>query len=297
MVVKRASWFFAHATCVCLIASSIACRTFVDVHEASLCTPHMRLLMDKSRWEAKSPAQIFRWFFGPWCSRMGDDMQARIAQLALALFISWNSAMLVHAQLYAGVLGGVSSLSGDSRSLVSSGSTAFSSYDPKNGGAAEALVGVQLSNWFAVQANYIWNSNELILSSAQFVNGTQQAYQETRGSSQQSVMADLLVYFRKRDSRLRPYLGVGTGLVHFSSSQEHVDQLVGSPMLPPVSFSSNMVGLHVPVGIDVKLGSGWAFRYTFSETISKNPIDNHLTPPGQHAFKNFQNLFGFIKRF
>ena len=224
-------------------------------------------------------------------------MQARVAQLALVLFISWNSTMLVHAQLYVGLLGGVSSLSGDSRSLVSSGSTAFSSYDPKNGGAVEVLVGVQLSNWFAVQANYIWNSNELILSSAQFVNGTQQAYEETRGSSQQSVMADLLVYFRKRDSRLRPYLAIGTGLVHLSSSQQRVEQLIGSPMLPPISFSSNMVGFHVPVGIDVKLRSGWAFRYTFSETISKNPIDNHLTPPGQHAFKNFQNLFGFIKRF
>jgi len=68
-------------------------------------------------------------------------------------------------------------------------------------------------------------------------------------------------------------------------------------MLPPVSFSSNMLALHIPVGMDVKLGSGWAFRYTFSETISRNPIDDHLTPSGQHTLKNFQNLFGFIKRF
>jgi hypothetical protein len=224
-------------------------------------------------------------------------MQAKIVQFGLVLLLGWNSTILAHAQHYAGVLGGFSSLSGDSRSVLNSGSTAFSSYDPENGGAVEALVGVQLSDYFAVQANYIWNSNELTLTSAQFVNGAQQGYRETRGSSQQSIIGDLLVYFRKRDSRLRPYLSVGIGLVHLSSSQQRVDQIIGSPMLPPTSFSSNMVALHVPVGMDVKLGRGWAFRYTFSETISKNPIDDHLTPQGQHSFKNFQNLFGFIKRF
>ena len=58
-----------------------------------------------------------------------------------------------------------------------------------------------------------------------------------------------------------------------------------------------MIGLNVPVGMDVNLGKGWAFRYTFSETISQNPISDRLSPPGQHSFKNFQNLFGFVKRF
>jgi hypothetical protein len=58
-----------------------------------------------------------------------------------------------------------------------------------------------------------------------------------------------------------------------------------------------MAALHIPVGMDVKVRGGWAFRYTFSETVSKNPIDNQLSPSGQHSFKNFQNLFGLIKRF
>ena len=58
-----------------------------------------------------------------------------------------------------------------------------------------------------------------------------------------------------------------------------------------------MIALNVPVGIDAALGRGWAFRYTFSETISGNPIDDHLSPSGRHSFKNFLNLFGFIKRF
>jgi hypothetical protein len=136
-----------------------------------------------------------------------------------------------------------------------------------------------------------------MLTSAAFNGGIQEGYQETRISTQQSVIADVLVYFRKRDSRLRPYLSVGTGFVHFASSQDELEQVLGAPALPPQRFSSNMIALHVPVGMDVNLGKGWAFRYTFSETLSKNPVSDRLSPPGQHSLKNFQNLFGIIRRF
>ena len=145
------------------------------------------------------------------------------------------------------VLGGVATLSGDARSLVSPDTSAFSSYDPVNGGAVEVLVGKHFSDYISIQADYIWNSNGLTLTSAAFNNGTQQGFQETRNSSQQSLIGDLLVYFRKRDGRLRPYLSVGTGLVHFASSQERIEQLIGTPDLPPQHFTANMIALHVPV--------------------------------------------------
>ena len=219
------------------------------------------------------------------------------APITVVIFFVCHCAMTAHAQFYAGVLGGVSTLSGDARSLLTPASAAFSSYNPKNGGAVQVLVGRHLSDYFTLQADYTWNQNALMLTSATFNNGTQDGYQETRRSSQQSVIADVLVYFRKRDSRLRPYLSVGTGLVHFASSQGKLDQILGMPLLPPQHFSSNMIVLHVPVGIDVNLGKGWAFRYTFSETLSKNPVSDRLSPQGQHSLKNFQNLFGFIKRF
>ena len=218
-------------------------------------------------------------------------------QVIAVLVLGLRTAPLARAQLYVGVLGGVATLSGDSRSLLNPGSTVFSSYDPKNGGAVEVLAGRHFSHYFAVQGNYIWNGNRLTLTSGAFNNGTQQGYQETRQSSQQSVIADLLVYFGNRNSRLRPYLSVGTGLVHFASSQERIEQALGSPVLPPQRFSADMIALHVPVGIDVKLGKGWAFRYAFSETLSKNPISDHLSPAGQHRLMNFQNLFGFVKQF
>ncbi len=224
-------------------------------------------------------------------------MQFRMLPIAVVVFLGCCTAVTAQAQFYAGVLGGVSTLSGDARSLLSPDSTAFSSYDPRNGGAVEVLAGRHLSDYFTIQADYIWNRNALTLTSAAFNNGTQQGYQETRRSSQQSVMADVLVYFRKRDSRLRPYLSVGTGLIHFASSQQRLEQVLGTPDLPPQRFSSNMIALHVPVGMDVNFGKGWVFRYTFSETLSKNPVSDHLSPPGQHSLKNFQNLFGFVRQF
>ena len=223
-------------------------------------------------------------------------MQPRMLRIAVLVFFGGCCAT-AHGQFYAGVLGGVSTLSGDARSVLSPGSNAFSSYDSKSGATLELLAGRHFSEYFTVQASYIWNPNELTLTSATFNNGTQQGYQESRTSSQQSVISDFLVYFRNRDSRLRPYLSVGTGLVHFASSRERLDQVLGTPVLPPQRFASNMIALHVPVGMDVNLGKGWAFRYTFSETLTKNPVSDRLSPPGQHNLKNFQNLFGFVRRF
>jgi hypothetical protein len=224
-------------------------------------------------------------------------MQRKMLVISVVVFFGCCSAVTARAQFYAGVLGGVSTLSGDARSLLSPGSSAFSSYDPKNGGALEVLFGRHFSDYFTIQGDYIWNSNGLTLTSAAFNNGTQDGYRETRRSSQQGVFADVLVYFRKRDSRLRPFLSVGTGFAHLASSVERIEQVVGTPSLPPPRFSSNVIALHVPVGMDVNLGKGWAFRYSFSETLSSNPISDHLSPSGQHSLKNFQNLFGIVRRF
>jgi len=215
---------------------------------------------------------------------------------ALALFLAC-CGIAAQAQNYFGALGGVASISGDASSSLGSGSSAFSSYDPSNGGALELLGGRHLSDYFTVQATYIWSANDMTVTGQTLMGGAQQGYRERRSSSQQSVFGNILVYFRNRNSRLRPYLSVGTGIVHLSSAQERVDQTLGGPALPIHSFSSNMIALNVPVGMDVSLGHGWAFRYTFSETISGNPIDDHLSPSGRHSFKNFLNLFGFTKSF
>ena len=99
----------------------------------------------------------------------------KMLQVVAILVVGVRTVPLARAQLYVGVLAGVATLSGDARSLINPGSTAFSSYDPKNGGAVEVLVGRHFSDYFAVQGNYIWNGNRLTLTSGAFNNGTQQA--------------------------------------------------------------------------------------------------------------------------
>lgn len=217
-------------------------------------------------------------------------------KLLTAILLLLASAVGLQAQVYVGALGGVATLSGDNHSTVGVNSN-FSSYDPKNGPAVEFVVGKDLSDYFSIQGEYIWNRNTLILTSAQFNDGTQVGYTETRNSSQQSFIGDLLIYFRKRNSRLRPFLSVGTGFMHFYSSEQSIDTVIGNPVLPPQHFSSNHAVLHVPVGLDVKLKDGWNFRYSFSETLSGNPISPQLSPPATHNLQNFQNFWGIVYRF
>jgi hypothetical protein len=40
-----------------------------------------------------------------------------------------------------------------------------------------------------------------------------------------------------------------------------------------------------------------ALRRKHNESISGNPISAGLTPPGERNLANFQNLFGFVRRF
>ena len=222
-------------------------------------------------------------------------MQAAISVLILVIAIF--SAHPAQAQFYGGVLGGVSTLSGDARSILNPNSTQFASYNAQNGLILNGLMGRHLSDFFTVQGDYVWNRNPLSLSAATLNSGTVTEYQEDRRSSQNSVFASVLVYFRNRSSRIRPYLSVGTGWVHLSSTEETVRVMQGGAVIPPRQFSANMIALRVPVGIDVTLHGRWKFRYSFSETMSRNPISKELSPPGAHSLKNFQNLFGIVRQF
>jgi hypothetical protein len=171
----------------------------------------------------------------------------------------------------------------------------LSSYAPANGGTLNALVGADLHNYFSVQGNFIWNRNALHLNSASSGVGT--FYQEDRSSSQEAGILDFLIYFRKRSSRIRPYLGTGGGVVHFTSTLDQVVASGGSPALPPPQFSYTGPVFRSHVGIDIGLRRKLSFRYSFSEMISKNPVSKELSPPGSRRMANFQNLFGFVTRF
>jgi hypothetical protein len=232
--------------------------------------------MDVSLSNQESPLAFVkpaRWSACPW----GKTRLVRMLVTWLLLLGSMRSAF-AQSEFYGGLQAGVSTLSGDAASTLSAGAADFSSYNPQNGIALSAIFGRDVSEYVSLQADYIYSRNRLALASGAFSNGTLSGYQEVRGSSQQSVIGDVLVCFRQRQSRLRPYLSVGTGVVHFSSFQQRVDLVAGSPSLPPQRFSSNLIALHVPVGMDVKLRGGWMFRYSFSETLSFRSYQAILSP-------------------
>ena len=220
-----------------------------------------------------------------------------ITAVLLAVLIFPQALLAQNRNLYFGGLGGVATISADGRPILSSGTSQISLYKPQNGGALSVVAGWDFSRYVSLQGNYIWNRNDLTLISTAFGSGATSQYEETRSSQQSSLIGDLLVYVRQRGSRIRPYLSCGTGLAHFSSSMRSLKLASGSLPIPPSQFSANNIGLRVGVGIDLKIGKHWAFRYTFSELLSSNPISQQLTPPGQRSLKDFQSLFGFVRRF
>ena len=214
----------------------------------------------------------------------------------LLLLLSGFSAMASGSvSPYVGAIGGIATLSADAGSQTTAQGLKLSSYSPSNGGALNIFAGAHLHNYFSLQVNYIWNSNELVLNSAS--SGSGAFYQQARNSSQHAVVFDFLLYFRERNSRMRPYLGTGAGLTHLSSKEERLVSVGGAPTLPPPTFSSTRPVFRSHVGMDIRIFGQLDFRYSFSEFIGKNDISKHLSPPAPRRLANFQNLFGFVVRF
>ena len=166
-------------------------------------------------------------------------------------------------------------------------------YKPENGPAVNVLAGLHLSDLFSIQGNYVWNRNAITLVSSTPAG----FFEQDRSSRQNAAIADLLLYFRNRRSWARPYLSAGAGVVRVSSHQKELRHRRGDLAVPPERTNSTKPALRVAVGIDLSIRNGWAFRYTFSETIRPNPFSAMLTPPANRGLANFQNLFGFFKQF
>jgi hypothetical protein len=208
-------------------------------------------------------------------------------------------ATAVHAQsrFFAGGAAGIATLSADGQTSITSDSVAFSTYRPFNGAALNLFAGTHVNDFVSLQGNYIWNRNELTVTSSLATPGSLAVREEKRGSAQNSAIVDFLLYFRNRESWARPYLSAGSGVVHFKSNQKELLNSRGSPPQIEPEFTSTALALRVAVGIDVLIGRGLAVRYSFSETIRGNPVSRRLSPPGERNLANFQNLFGIVKYF
>ena len=197
---------------------------------------------------------------------------------------------------YAGGLIGVSTLSADARAVTSPSGFAVSLYKPENGLAANLFIGTHLSDYLTLQANYIWNRNELTLVSTRAAADGIALSEQTWESAQNAIVGDGLVYFRSRASRFRPYLSAGVGLVRFASDRTG-DGLVVMTMPPEPEFSDQHATARVAVGIDVSAGRDWMVRYSFSESVSGNSVSVRLSPRGERNLANFQNLVGLVRTF
>jgi len=208
-----------------------------------------------------------------------------------------TTALRAQGSNFAGAQTGISTLSADGRSIISGTSTSISLYKPENGRTLKAVAGRHLNNYLSVQASYGWNRNSLTLISSQSSQDRNTFYEQTRSATQHTAVAELMVYFRKKGRSVRPYLSAGGGAIHVTSGENTIRGMIEEGIAAPGGFSSTKPAIRVAVGIDVFIKAGWAFRFSFDETIRRNPISEQLTPAGRRNLAHFQNLFGFVKTF
>jgi Outer membrane protein beta-barrel domain len=197
---------------------------------------------------------------------------------------------------FAGGLFGVSTLSADGRSITAAPRAELSLYKPESGLAVNLFAGAHLWRYFSLQANYMWNRNDVTLVSSFVSLPTGGFYEQMRGSGQHVFVADTLLYFRARGRAIRPYLGTGLAIIRFSSG-DTTSTVESGLRAPAGAITATKIGLRSHVGIDLELTKRVSFRYSFSETISGNPISPYLTPAGERGMANFQNLFGLVMQF
>jgi Outer membrane protein beta-barrel domain len=193
--------------------------------------------------------------------------------LYYALFVFVPAAS---AQIFVSGQGGFAALS--NAAAATSVPVSASNYDSKVGAALNVEAGYHLNDWFSFQMGYIWNRNRIV--STEVGGGVFRQLEAT--SAQHAIAGDVLLYFRPRTSRIRPYLSAGPAWVRFLSGDD---------------LAVNKPGLRVAVGADVKILADWWFRYTYGETMTANPFGQALHPPSSRQLMNFQNQFGVMKVF
>jgi hypothetical protein len=226
----------------------------------------------------------------------GNPRMNRIVVVAATMFCLATAVAEAqqNQRVFVGAVAGVSTLSADARSEITADGADVSLYKPENGPALNVLSGMHVREYVTVQANYIWNRNHLALASVRSTDRGPSFYEQPLTSSQHAVVGDLLVYFRERRSVVRPYLSVGVGVVRLETRADGTARSRNA-VLPAETSRATRATLRVAVGLDLRLGRGWSARYSFSESVSGNPISAQLSPPGQRNLANFQNLFGVVR--
>lgn len=208
-----------------------------------------------------------------------------------------SAQSLVKQSVYVGGMGGIATLSGDGSAIVTASSASTSLLDPKNGGAAAIFAGIHVFDYVSLQTDYGWNRNDIALVSTSEGPNSGNFFREPESITQQAFLANVLIYFRRRSSRIRPYVSEGGGAVLLDTRFSGRAIVEGSPVLPPATSHHWSIALRTLVGIDLRIRGPWYLRYTFGETITRNMIGDQVAPAQHRIPKNFQNLFGVYFRF
>ena len=177
-------------------------------------------------------------------------------------------------------MGGISALSGDPSADIMADGFSVSQYAPENGLALNLFAGTHLHEYVTLQGNYIWNRNGLALFMGVASPGDLAFNRQQRMSAQHAVVGDLLVYFRQRSSRLRPYLSFGLGVVRFDTDTPGAVLESAMPELPGPVPSTDLV-LRVAVGMDIKMGDAWRLRYSSAKGSDPTRSAARSTHPGR----------------
>jgi hypothetical protein len=220
-------------------------------------------------------------------------MKTLLIGMTIAACFVATSLEAQEKQAFIGSAVGIATLSPDAASEPTPAGADLSLYKPENGPAVNLLFGVHVHQYVTVQANYIWNRNDLVLVSARDTVTGPAFYEQPFRSAQHAVVGDLLLYFRERASAVRPYLSVGAGALRLQATATTGGRAINA--IAPTDASATRPVLRVAVGLDLALGRGWSARYSFSESICGNPIGAQLSPRGQAILANFQNLFGLVR--
>ncbi|HBY64195.1 MAG TPA: hypothetical protein DEH78_30605 [Solibacterales bacterium] len=211
---------------------------------------------------------------------------------ALIVFLLYTASLPAQVDWFAGGYVGISTLSGDARTDVNASGARFSSYKPENGPGAAVFLGRHLTEFFSVMGSYAWNRNAVALAAGEAGAPAGAVSQDYR-SHMHTLLGEGMLYFRPRRSRIRPYLSAGVGGARVSATARGAAVGFGAaaPMLPR-EIAQTRPAFRVAVGIDLFLTRRTSFRYSFSETLQRNPFSAALTPPAPRNLANFQNWFG-----
>ena len=225
-------------------------------------------------------------------------MKIRLVALTLVFLVPYSGfAQGPKKSIYAGGMGGVATLSGDGGSNITPSSVATSLFDPDNGGAAEIFAGVHLFEYASFQMDYVYNRNQAVVVATSAGPNSTSFFRQPESITQNAFLANVLIYFRRRNSRIRPYVAEGGGAVLLHSRLSSGAIVAGNPALPPATSDHASIAVRTSVGLDLRLRGPWYFRYSFGETLTRNMLGDQVAPPQHRIPKNFQSLFGVYFRF